>query len=195
VPFTLQCQAMRRRVFTVLSALSLVVCLAAAALWLRSYSIKDSATLSWQTRVTSEFSYNFEAESNYGSLRLHLERTPVEEQIERPMLKVENVTAKAEMLGWFWSDGLSTFSFFGERSPPPLGIFGTNHAGRMILIFPHWLPLVLFALLPMGWVFRYQGARRKARMHLCRACGYDLRATPDRCPECGTVPEKIKISN
>lgn len=49
-----------------------------------------------------------------------------------------------------------------------------------------WLPLVLLTILPATWVF-VTARRRRAAHDACPWCGYDLRATPAQCPECGKV--------
>lgn len=50
-----------------------------------------------------------------------------------------------------------------------------------------WLPLSLSAgYLLVRW---FISRTRLSKRGLCRKCGYDLRATPDRCPECGTPAE------
>ena len=50
------------------------------------------------------------------------------------------------------------------------------------------LVVSLAAVVPAIWLARRWGRRRHiAGRHPCAGCGYDLRATPERCPECGQV--------
>jgi hypothetical protein len=54
---------------------------------------------------------------------------------------------------------------------------------------PHWAVAALFASLP---AIRFRrmivGRRQPIPVNACAHCDYDLRATPDRCPECGAIP-------
>jgi hypothetical protein len=53
------------------------------------------------------------------------------------------------------------------------------------VVLPWWVLVFASAVLPVLRVREVLRDRRRARRGLCRACGYDLRASEGRCPECG----------
>jgi len=53
---------------------------------------------------------------------------------------------------------------------------------------PSWACVAGFGILPAAWSARRARRRGRLKRGHCTACGYDLRATPGRCPECGNEP-------
>jgi hypothetical protein len=52
---------------------------------------------------------------------------------------------------------------------------------------PYWLLFLLTISAPALWALGWWKRRRRFREGHCRDCGYDLRETPEKCPECGAV--------
>ena len=62
---------------------------------------------------------------------------------------------------------------------------------------PHTYLMALTAPLPLVvipvWLMRRLGRRRRFRAGLCVGCGYDVRASAERCPECGRpIPLSVR---
>ena len=63
----------------------------------------------------------------------------------------------------------------------------TGPASRSnIVILPYWA--IAVALAAPAPLFLRRRRLKALRDPICSHCGYDLRATPDRCPECGLAP-------
>ena len=60
------------------------------------------------------------------------------------------------------------------------------------LLVPLWAIAAPLAILPALWLLRARPALRRRRLKagLCLQCGYDVRASPERCPECGSARDR-----
>ncbi len=56
---------------------------------------------------------------------------------------------------------------------------------RYRVVLPYWAVLPLTMVLPVAWLRRRRRLRRRETGGRCLRCGYDLRASPGTCPECG----------
>jgi hypothetical protein len=185
---------MARRLFTFLALVSLLLFFALIVLWIRSIGHVDS--LHW-----SSPGLNAEFEDVHGVVGIEIAQ---DSGLYPPV-------SGSKRYGWFWwrinlSPGrdrasLSTPSFnrwgfafhLGKTIGRPQGNWSIGGRRLWIIYFPYWLVVTMTGIPPAAMIIRFIRRRRRRGEGCCPSCGYDLRATPERCPECGNRP--IAASN
>ena len=169
---------MRRRLLKLLTVLSLLLCVAVVALWVRSYRWSDQ--LLWWSPDAALAVY-------YDHGRVYLAAAWPLSQSKRGWERVaRDVTGQPGV----WERDAGAFNY----SVSLLG-FGYGNVDRVdgiadrlrLVTVPHWFLCLAFAALPASRLVSALRCRRLARAGLCVRCGYDVRASPGRCPECGEV--------
>lgn len=72
-------------------------------------------------------------------------------------------------------------------------VTGGGHFTGVGIPIPIALPT--FGVLPFCLLRRHFRLRRRMRLGLCRNCGYDVRASTSRCPECGLACNLDPVSD
>jgi len=171
---------MKRRFFNLLAALSLLLCAATVALWVRSYHVTDG--LRWST-VSSDY---FIA-SDIGFFTLTHRSSRFGAPLRGVRFPLQYVTYEPGSTVWL---DYSNWNFLGIRSIEFGDRFREDVRFKTLNI-PMWLFMAAAAMVAMPYLVMrssWWARRRRHSQGLCPECGYDLRATPDRCPECGTIP-------
>jgi hypothetical protein len=196
---------MKRHLLNALALLSLLLFVATGMMWVRSEHVSDEWDIAFSRLIKPQG-------QNSTMLGLSTFRGDVEIQglrlrIPDTQALMADLGSKHDLMplnGWEFShehppEGLdlidrSTFwrrIGFGFRSTGAASEYGAESS--WIIATPAWLILIVSLLMPLQRVFSFISRHRRKRRRLCVHCGYDVRATPDRCPECGTVTKKATM--
>jgi hypothetical protein len=86
---------------------------------------------------------------------------------------------------WFYSQASLKILGFGVAELPYLTPSSILVNDLHVVILPIWSLLLPLSVPPALLLLRVRRRKIRLRRGLCPTCGYDLRATPDKCPECG----------
>jgi hypothetical protein len=177
----------KRCLSNVLAGVLMVLCAASSALWVRSNWWTDR--LIWQhagsvrsvASVQGDIVMDMNVENSLGLANyMGFEQYPHDDlrpiQLRSCSFPSAPYIFDFRHLGGFWWCAVRT----------PAGIQGIE------IVVPHWSLAPAILALPLGRALLRMKRRMIARWRqnsiLCPTCGYDLRATPERCPECGRIP-------
>jgi hypothetical protein len=168
-----------RHLFTACSALSLMLCVTLVFGYIGTYTTGKVWMLQ---RITPEHPIyrHIQIELGFGQARLDLaqQRLPPVSPLQFPRQWHLHRETHAY---WYNAPHIGTFYRFGFGTLDEVGI------RHLTLMMPIGIVVVVLAIMPAAWVFRTSFRHRVIASNLCLVCGYDLRASPERCPECGTA--------
>jgi hypothetical protein len=184
-------------VFHLVAGVSLVLCLATTAVWIRSYWVWDlvavSRQRSWELTLNCG-EFDFSVKTRYAPAGPVSAATP----FALPPRKATPFSAEWTFLHtsapashWFVSPdklGFGRMRIPDSITPfsPPSAMSSWNDGVRWF--FPAWIVVAITGFMTsyrMRVAHNNRRARKRTENGLCLRCGYDLRATPERCPECG----------
>jgi hypothetical protein len=195
----------RRFILGTLTLVSLSICIATIAFWIRSYSGSDYISRRWRVSADS-FSISHDSHEiqwTRGQIRFQLVHHTYYHNGQLPEITLTPGNAQPR-----WSTGRLGANHIGWESATPRSIW--NRLGftswqtgwsssfadviTHVWAIPAWFVVLLTAVLPALWGLRRLRQRRRYARGLCAECGYDLRATPERCPECGAAGNGVRGS-
>ena len=186
---------LRRLLLSTLTALSALLVLAAVALWIRSYGGSDYLQRLTPGDVTAHSVSHHTTGVQWTLGQIRLTRGEYTAYLPHGYVPPQGPTrplwGRGRMgkghIGWERISGPSFWNRLGfcrYRTGTGASFYDQTEEG---IALPAWLPALPFLIPPLLWTKAVWRGRRRQRAGLCVACGYDLRATPDRCPECGTI--------
>jgi hypothetical protein len=192
---------MTRRALNLLTALSLLLCAGVGVMWGRSYWVVDEVVrdcrrwpdnLHWRgdqyvfTSMSGTWTFAHQRTDEGLSSDPPSDQELVSMRQQMPDgTSFSHRTARGSALARMNTrKHVNAFGFGREHLS---GSHGTSRIEFRSILVPAYLPFALTALPPAAWLSLTWRHRQRASQNLCPTCEYDLRGTPERCPECGVA--------